>query len=572
MSGRAGRRGLDDRGLVVLMMDERMDPSIAKGMLHGRSDPLNSAFRLHYPMILNLTRMEGGDECEKLIKRSFKQFQTDREIPKLIKRCAELAALRDAVAVPDNEQVEEYVNLRDTLCVLRGEMRGWLNHPDNAIQFLQVGRCVKVCVRDPRQVADEATSAGEDGGSAQLAAASVASEWGCVVKHERDGSEYLIDVVMNVEEAVNNGSRPRKGNLQSRFKVRPMGWDGKTRLEHEDGHDETWSPGDVTVEPRVVQVPLSQIDNLSSVRIYAPKELVSIESRMRVQRAVNEVVRRFPDGVPMLSPETDMRIDVDNFRKLKKRIDGLEAMMNRHPLHGSPDLDGKVSLFAKRRELTLQHKIAKRRLKVAQGMIHKDDLRHMHRVLRRLNYTDEDGVVAMKGRVACEITSADALVTTELVFDGLFKELPPDLCVAVVASLTERVGSAGKEPKDIKMSEECKEAYEKVRVAAQIVGKQMQECQCLGISINDFMNSFRPEMMELTREWAKGTKFETCMKIAPRGMYEGSVVRSIRRINEVLWQLKGAMSIVGDAELADKFEEMQGMVKRDIVFADSLFL
>jgi superfamily II RNA helicase len=50
------------------------------------------------------------------------------------------------------------------------------------------------------------------------------------------------------------------------------------------------------------------------------------------------------------------------------------------------------------------------------------------------------------------------------------------------------------------------------------------------------------------------------------------VVRSIRRINEVLWQLKGAMSIVGDAELADKFEEMQGMVKRDIVFADSLFL
>ena len=138
MSGRAGRRGLDDRGLVVLMMDERMDPSIAKGMLHGRSDPLNSAFRLHYPMILNLTRMEGGDECEKLIKRSFKQFQTDREIPKLIKRCDELAAARDAVLVPDNDQVEEYVNLRDTLCVLRGEMRGWLNHPENAIQFLQV--------------------------------------------------------------------------------------------------------------------------------------------------------------------------------------------------------------------------------------------------------------------------------------------------------------------------------------------------------------------------------------------------------------------------------------------------
>lgn len=33
MSGRAGRRGLDDRGIVILMIDEKMPPAAGKLVL-----------------------------------------------------------------------------------------------------------------------------------------------------------------------------------------------------------------------------------------------------------------------------------------------------------------------------------------------------------------------------------------------------------------------------------------------------------------------------------------------------------------------------------------------------------
>ena len=41
MSGRAGRRGIDQRGVCILMVDEKMEPSTAKMMLKGGANSLN---------------------------------------------------------------------------------------------------------------------------------------------------------------------------------------------------------------------------------------------------------------------------------------------------------------------------------------------------------------------------------------------------------------------------------------------------------------------------------------------------------------------------------------------------
>lgn len=84
MSGRAGRRGLDERGIVIMMIDEQMEPGVAKEIVRGEQDKLNSAFYLGYNMVLNLMRVEGISP-EFMLERCFHQFQNTAGVSDLEK-------------------------------------------------------------------------------------------------------------------------------------------------------------------------------------------------------------------------------------------------------------------------------------------------------------------------------------------------------------------------------------------------------------------------------------------------------------------------------------------------------
>ena len=59
MAGRAGRRGLDAVGTVVIgCWDDVPEEGELKTLLLGRATRLESRFRLTYTMILNLLRVE----------------------------------------------------------------------------------------------------------------------------------------------------------------------------------------------------------------------------------------------------------------------------------------------------------------------------------------------------------------------------------------------------------------------------------------------------------------------------------------------------------------------------------
>ncbi|CAN4101758.1 unnamed protein product [Withania somnifera] len=81
MAGRAGRRGLDKTGTVVLMCrDEIPYEDDLKNVIVGNATRLKSQFRLTYIMILHLLRVEEL-KVEDMLKRSFAEFHAQKKLP-----------------------------------------------------------------------------------------------------------------------------------------------------------------------------------------------------------------------------------------------------------------------------------------------------------------------------------------------------------------------------------------------------------------------------------------------------------------------------------------------------------
>jgi ATP-dependent RNA helicase DOB1 len=55
-------------------------------------------------------------------------------------------------------------------------------------------------------------------------------------------------------------------------------------------------------------------------------------------------------------------------------------------------------------------------------------------------------------------------------------------------------------------------------------------------------------------------------------VYEGSLIRVFRRLEELLRQMAQASKVIGNDDLEQKFQDSLKTVKRDVVAAQSLYL
>ncbi|MBV9664560.1 MAG: DEAD/DEAH box helicase [Actinobacteria bacterium] len=95
LTGRAGRRGIDDRGYAVVLWSPWVRFDEVAGLASRRAGALTSSFRPTYNMAANLVRRYAPDVAHHLLNLSFAQYRADSDIVRLE---AQLARMEETEA------------------------------------------------------------------------------------------------------------------------------------------------------------------------------------------------------------------------------------------------------------------------------------------------------------------------------------------------------------------------------------------------------------------------------------------------------------------------------------------
>ena len=160
------------------------------------------------------------------------------------------------------------------------------------------------------------------------------------------------------------------------------------------------------------------------------------------------------------------------------------------------------------------------------------------------------------------------MVLTELILENVLAEFEPEEIVALLSAFvfhekTENV------PTLTPRLEKGKQAI--IKISHRVNDYQILHQVILpSEDSNDFASEPRFSLVEVVYEWARGMSFNRITDLTD--VMEGTIVRVITRLDETCREVKNAAKLVGDPSLHSKMQQAQEMIKRDVIFAASLYM
>jgi ATP-dependent RNA helicase DOB1 len=232
-----------------------------------------------------------------------------------------------------------------------------------------------------------------------------------------------------------------------------------------------------------------------------------------------------------------MNIQDTEIVDLVSQIEEVEQKLLAHPMHKSED-DQQIKSFQRKAEVNYEIQQLKSKMRDSQLQKFRDELKNRSRVLKKLGHIDADGVVQVKGRAACLIDTGDELLVTELMFNGTFNDLDHHQ----VAALASCFIPVDKSNEQVNLRNELTKPLQQLQDSARKIAEIQHECK-LEIDVEEYVEStIRPFLMDVIYSWSKGASFAEIIQMTD--IFEGSIIRSARRLDEFLNQVMSPNSAI----------------------------
>lgn len=525
MAGRAGRRGKDAIGtVIVLCKNEIPEASDLTAIALGQATPLESKFQLKYSMILTLLRARHHLRVESVIGKSF--IEHDRQSSATQNQDQQKTLLK---------QVSSFRQPDCDSC-LQGKMDEFCEFYINFMSDDDYNR-MRDYIFQKAMVSNKHIVYGRTllviGGLENNPAA-----LGVLVQVFKDSIPPKLDVLYLKD--YNSG-----------------------KVEYR------------TIDYQNVLLILKEKINGNWIEIFREKDILNRgKSITKVAQQMRNYMQTLVSplsllSAPHLDPCNDLKCKELEFHIAHDRYQMGFRTLSSYECWMCPQFIVHFGSFF-RKHLNIQ------RLNYIDKLLSPESLRFLPeykmklKVLRELNYINDENVPELKAKVAC-LMSVHELIITEMLTENLLSDCTPPEIAALLSIFVyqgkkteDEVDQCDKPPKT-KLEKKC----EAIINIARNIGN-IQKTHGLDQCVEDFVDTLKFGLVEVVHDWALGKCFNDILKMTDE--QEGIIVRCIQRLDEVLRAVKAACKLIGYPDIGEKIEIANQSINRDIVFAASLYV
>ena len=171
-----------------------------------------------------------------------------------------------------------------------------------------------------------------------------------------------------------------------------------------------------------------------------------------------------------------------------------------------------------------------------------------------------------KGICTAMISECNGIIISELIFSGLLDNLTTKEIIALMSIFL----TAPKVYDEIYISRNLKEVYSKIQ---EIVKYYEEQNRYNNIYIDEEYWQITNTYIDLVMDWINDKPKEVILQeLYEMEEYEGSFVRNMLKLYNILTNLKNVAQVINKIDLVQKLENIDSLILKDIVNINSLYL